>query len=88
VFDFGGGTLDFAFGLYRKASDNQEEIVFEDEAEKYNSVIEIFKTDGELIGGETIIESISYQIYQDNKEIMKENEIPILVPPHEQKIEG
>ena len=88
VFDFGGGTLDFAFGLYRRASDNQEEMVFEDEAEKYNFIIEIFKTDGELIGGETIIESISYQIYQDHKEIMKENKIPILVPSHEQKIEG
>ena len=87
VFDFGGGTLDFAFGLYRKASDSDDLMVFENEAEQYSSIIEIFKTDGELIGGETIIESISYQIYKDNQDTMKENEIPIFVPYHEKKLE-
>jgi len=83
VFDFGGGTLDFAFGLYRKSSDEENIAVFEDEENRYDNIIEIFKTDGELVGGETLIESLSYKIYKDYQEIMKENKIPIYLPDGE-----
>lgn len=86
VFDFGGGTLDFAFGLYRKSSDNENIAVFENEENKYKNVIEIFKTDGLLSGGETLIESLSWNIYKDNRELMEENKIPIFVPNDEEKI--
>lgn len=88
VFDFGGGTLDFAFGLYRKASDKEDLSVFENEDNQYKNIIEIFKTDGELVGGETLIESLSWEIYKKNKELMEENDIPIFVPEHEEKLQN
>nr|MBL0721787.1 hypothetical protein [Sulfurovaceae bacterium] len=84
VFDFGGGTLDFAFGLYRKASDDTEVSVFKNEDNQYRNIIEIFKTDGELVGGETLIESLSWDIYKNNQESMKEKNIPIYVPEQDE----
>jgi len=83
VFDFGGGTLDFAFGLYRRAFEEPELQVCDDEDNKYRFVIEIFKTDGMDIGGELLIESLSWKIYEHNQDKMKEHKIPILVPKHE-----
>ena len=88
VFDFGGGTLDFAFGLYRKATDNEDIAVFKDEDNQYKNVIEVFKTDGELIGGETLIDSLSWEIYKNNQDIMEEKQIPIFVPNGEEKLEN
>lgn len=84
VFDFGGGTLDFAFGIYRKSDDDNA--VFEEEEETYSDVIEIFKTDGVKIGGETLINSIAYKLYVDNQDEMKKNEIPIIIPDNEEKL--
>lgn len=88
VFDFGGGTVDFAFGLYRKASDDSKIALYENEYETCNEVIEIFKTDGEMIGGEVLIDALSYKIYQDNKEIMKKEQISIAIPNDEKEIEN
>lgn len=89
VFDFGGGTLDFAFGLYRKAVDDERAIEeFGDELEKYDNVIEIFKTGGEMIGGETLIDNLSYKLYKDHQEIMRENNISIEIPEGESEIKN
>jgi len=82
VFDFGGGTLDFAFGIYRK-SVKDDRAVLENEM-RYRDMIHIFKIDGMDIGGEKIIDRLSYLIYKDNQELMKEREIPIFIPNHEQ----
>ena len=82
IFDFGGGTLDFAFGIYRKPARIKDLQVLENEV-RYRDIVEIFRTDGINVGGETIIDSISYQIYKYNGEIMEEKQIPILVPEGE-----
>ena len=64
IYDFGGGTLDFSFGIFRENEDEE-------------SVIEILGVDGnEEIGGERLINRISYWVYQENIEILKENRIP------------
>jgi len=85
VFDFGGGTLDFAFGIYRK-SVRDERAILENEA-RYRDIVELFKIDGmEYVGGERIIERLAYVIYEHNKENMKDLEIPIIVPQGEEEL--
>lgn len=82
VFDFGGGTLDFSFGLYRTADEDIES------EEDYENMIEIFNTSGDEKGGaEYLIHKISYSLYRANKEIMKENRIPFVVPDGEDELE-
>jgi hypothetical protein len=84
VFDFGGGTLDFAFGIFREVLDDDDEVAIKGiDTDENDTVIEIFKTGGRLLGGETLIDSISYEIYKQNKEIMIKNNISILVPDGE-----
>ena len=85
VFDFGGGTLDFAFGIFRKSLKDDRAIL--ENENRYKDIVEIFKVDGMKLGGERLIEKLSYFLYKENKEIMKENNIPILVPDGEKKIE-
>ena len=81
VLDLGGGTLDYAFGLYRKATDEEEE-------EEIVNVLEIFNTDGNERGGsEYLINKISYYIYKENSEEMKNKKIPFIVPYDEKPIE-
>jgi len=88
VFDFGGGTLDFAFGIYRKPDVKNQGIAVLGNERKYKDVIEIFTTDGMPLGGEILIDALSYKIYSDNKEIMKEKLIPIKIPEGEKEIKN
>lgn len=81
IFDMGGGTLDFAFGIYREATETEEE-------EEIETVLEIYNTDGNERGGiEHLINRVSYQIYKGNESLMKENKIPFILPIGEEKIE-
>lgn len=82
IFDFGGGTLDFAFGLYREATEDDIE------DEEIESVLEIYNTDGNERGGaEYLINKLSYYVYRENGDIMLENKIPFIVPIDEKKVE-
>ena len=82
VFDFGGGTLDFAFGLYREANEDEKE------EEEIDSVLEIYNTEGDERGGaEYLINKLSYYIYRENRDVMRENKIPFIVPIDEEKIQ-
>jgi len=85
VFDFGGGTLDFSFGIYRKSV--RDDRMIKDNEFKYKDMIEIFKIDGMGdVGGERIIDRLAYCIYENNKDVMKELEIPIIIPRGENKL--
>jgi len=67
VYDFGGGTLDFSYGTVL----NEEEIL----------KIEVLGVGGnERIGGEKLIERLSYKIYLKNKTDMIQKKIPIIRP--------
>jgi len=80
IFDFGGGTLDFAVGFYRnRDSDNPDE-------ENYSEIIQILGTGGSRKGGEIIIQQLAYEIYKQNREQMKSKQIPILIPEGMEKI--
>lgn len=81
VFDFGGGTLDFSFGVFRKKEgiDGDVEIQFLGSGGQEN------------FGGEYLISLLSLWILtenQDNKQQVRDNNIPFVVPERAQKPGG
>ncbi|OOV88332.1 hypothetical protein BTA35_0202100 [Oceanospirillum linum] len=75
VFDFGGGTTDFDFGIYREP--NQEE----EEDDDYEVVFEHFGASGDsYLGGENLLENLAYRVFQQNQEILREHRIAISKP--------
>lgn len=75
VFDFGGGTLDYSFGIFAL-----------DQADPNNSVIHILGVDGDSnIGGEALIRKMSYWIYTSPTNISQfvERRIPFEQPAGE-----
>ena len=81
VYDLGGGTMDFAFGMLRKADD--EEL---DEAEE---TLQFLGIDGdEKIGGEKLIHQLAYNIYINNKDKVRNNNIKFVIPKGELEPDG
>lgn len=75
IFDFGGGTTDFDFGVWRGASD--------EEYDKYNCdyLLECFGADSDVrLGGENILEMLAYQVFKDNKSMAAEKKIACALP--------
>lgn len=73
IYDFGGGTLDFAFGFLKKDNDDENSIY-------------VLDVDGdENVGGETYIRHISYWIYTsiENINYFIKNRIPFEIPKDE-----
>ncbi|MGN0600742.1 MAG: hypothetical protein ACI4JK_12730 [Oscillospiraceae bacterium] len=61
IFDFGGGTTDFDFGIWRGAATSREE-------RKYNYVIEHFGSEGDkFLGGENLLELAAFEIFKSNR---------------------
>lgn len=70
VFDFGGGTTDFDFG-----------IEYVPENRRRNFIIDQFGFNGDvLLGGENMLELLAYEVYKDNVDIMREKKIPFVLP--------
>lgn len=83
IFDFGGGTTDFDFGTWRGASENEYEI------EGYDYVLECFGAGSDnTLGGENILELISYYIFRKNIEQMRSKRIVCSLPVGEEKFLG
>lgn len=81
VYDLGGGTMDFAFGMLRKADD--EELY---EAEE---TLQFLGIDGdEKIGGEKLIHQLAYNIYINNKDKVRNNNIKFVIPKGELEPDG
>ena len=81
VYDLGGGTMDFAFGILRKAEG--------DEVEEADQVIKIFGIDGdESYGGEQLIHQLAYKIYKDNQQEMEDKRIKFILPEGEHNPKG
>ncbi len=85
VYDFGGGTLDYSFGIFTP-----------DKREPNRSCINILGVDGDsFIGGEHLIRRMSYWIYisPTNMQQLIENKIPFEQPdgevrPDNDQLEG
>lgn len=75
VFDFGGGTTDFDFGLYRLATEEEED------DDGYEQVFEHFAVSGDrFLGGENLLENMAYQTFQHNLEVCRTNRIAFTCP--------
>ncbi|WP_233704198.1 Hsp70 family protein [Helicobacter bizzozeronii] len=71
VFDFGGGTTDFDFGLFQGA----------DEHSRYDYTLEHFGGGGDrYLGGENLLELASFEIFKRNKDLLLEKQIPVRKP--------
>lgn len=75
VFDFGGGTSDFDFGIWRKAKKDKKE-------KRYNYVIHHFGAGGkQYLGGENLLKKLAYQVFKENAETLREKQIPFVRAP-------
>lgn len=82
IFDFGGGTADYAAGLYRKSTDIE---IAETGAEK---TIEILGTSGDAsLGGEHIINLLCYSVIKNNADLLMKNKITFVLPEEEGCVE-
>ncbi|MHA3116583.1 hypothetical protein E0H86_11795 [Acinetobacter sp. ANC 4635] len=74
VFDFGGGTTDFDYGIYRLAT-------LEEENEGADDVIEHFGSAGDqYLGGENLLENMAYQVFKHNQNTCRDKEISFTKP--------
>ena len=70
VFDFGGGTTDFDFGIERKPANQRRK--FE---------IEQFGKGGDpYLGGENLLQLLAYAVYEDNITVLRQEGIQIVLP--------
>ena len=73
VFDFGGGTTDFDFGIWREAGLKER---------RYDYVIEHFAAGGDrYLGGENMLELLAFEVFKKNQNTMRELNIPL--PSHQ-----
>lgn len=71
VFDFGGGTTDFDFGIWR----------FAEEEDLYDYELEHFGAGGErYLGGENILKELTYKVFSDNSSNLRKNKIQYIRP--------
>jgi len=74
VFDFGGGTTDFDFGIFRESEGAKER--------RYDYVLEHFGAGGDkYLGGENLLDLLSFEVFKKNKEKLLEKNIQFVLPP-------
>jgi len=74
VFDFGGGTTDFDFGVFREAQGAKER--------RYDYVIEHFGAGGDkYLGGENLLDLLAFEVFKKNKTILLEKNLQFVLPP-------
>lgn len=82
VFDFGGGTTDFDFGLWRWATE-------EEENEGYQQVFESLHSSGDnFLGGENLLEHLVYSTFQENLDVCREHKIHFTRPLDGERFTG
>ncbi len=71
VFDFGGGTTDFDFGLFTQAPEHS----------RYDYVLEHFGAGGDrYLGGENLLELASFEVVKYNRDVLLQQHIPFKKP--------
>ena len=89
VFDFGGGTTDYDYGIWKTAPDDEY---------TYNYVIRHYGSGGDkTLGGENILQLIAYYVFSDdtkqengesNLDIMRKNKLVYYRPDDGMKVPG
>ncbi|WP_188630737.1 hypothetical protein [Oceanisphaera marina] len=74
VFDFGGGTSDFDFGIWRWANDEEDALGYESAFEHYASSGDNF------LGGENLLEHLVYATFQNNLQVLRTNKVQFVKP--------
>lgn len=83
VFDFGGGTTDFAIGLYRLPTAEEED------EEGWERVVEILDTSGDRdLGGEHLLDELAFAVVRANKDKLLNPVIPFTRPPRAGHVTG
>ena len=73
VFDFGGGTTDFDFGIYREANGKKER--------RYDFVIEHFGAGGDkYLGGENLLDLLAFEVFKKNQDKLREGKFQFTKP--------
>lgn len=71
IFDFGGGTTDFDFGLWKQSSKR-----------RYDYSIENFGAGGdEYLGGENLLEMLAFEVFKHNQNIMRDRGYTFTLAP-------
>ena len=71
VFDFGGGTTDFDFGIWKYA----------EEEDLYDYELEHFGAGGDkYLGGENILKELAYKVFTDNSSNLRKSQIQYTRP--------
>lgn len=80
IFDFGGGTTDFDYGVWRESEKNER---------KYDYVLECFGAGGDqYLGGENLLELLAFEIFKDNQDILRTDRISFVLPNEVKKFPG
>lgn len=75
IFDFGGGTTDFAFGLYRWATDEEER------TRGWERVIHLLDVTGDgRLGGEALLRGLAFAVITENAQAILAQNIPFSLP--------
>ncbi|OON96693.1 MAG: hypothetical protein ATN36_05005 [Epulopiscium sp. Nele67-Bin005] len=81
VFDFGGGTTDFDFGIYRQANDTDHR--------RYHYAIEHFGAQGDrYLGGENLLELLAFNVFKENSALLLQEGVNFVLPPECKKFAG
>lgn len=81
VFDFGGGTTDFDFGIFREANGAKER--------RFDYVIEHFGAGGDrFLGGENLLELLAFEIFKKNKMLLLKKGIQFEKHPEKDAFAG
>lgn len=70
VFDFGGGTTDFDFGIERKPKDGRRRF----------DLVQFGKGGNPYLGGENLLQLLAYEVYKSNESEMRRHQIQIILP--------
>ena len=71
IFDFGGGTTDFDFGLWKQSAKR-----------RYDYTIENFCAGGdEYLGGENLLEMLAFEVFKANQKLMREKGYTFTLAP-------
>lgn len=70
VFDFGGGTTDFDFGIEKKPEDGRRKF----------EIHQFGKGGDPYLGGENLLQLLAYTVYEDNVDVLRQAGIQIVLP--------
>lgn len=74
VFDFGGGTTDFDYGIYREPTAEEYE-------DGWDEVLEHFGSSGDnFLGGENLLENMAYKVFEYNSSECRKQGINFTLP--------